>query len=560
MASDRESPTPSADTKPKRQPPRPRNEPRQVAPPPPPPAPPAATSIVAGDLRRSDDARRGRTGPTTHHGAGGRAPTGPLGGDWGLMAKAPPPPPPSAREERVSPDFARPPGFRPDMADEGPRSERRQTAKPGGATADRHSRDQRSTPRGRFPAPKPQKAPKPLSGREFNDGLRKGGVDLDRPVTPDTLRQAVGERDYQRRRDPGLFAGVAAGFRSLFPGDVARDATGRMKDTKPRPGVTFRSVLDELGLGSLDAAERAGRRRATKSIFGGNGDDTLKGQSGDDKLLRNVEPQRRPPAPEPPEPGPDIPRDADGRPLKGVTAAEMQAFDEALRTMLPDMTPRERQAYWDIYNFEGGEDTDNSNQDYPVRSGISKDTIDRLLGYRDEKTGRWVPGKGSDFADPGTPSVDLSLDQRAEAYRDFMDDAFERIEYVTGLAGHQHIDAISDQYAARALVDTMFRHGRNRGVELAQRAIIDVVKNAELSERARQRFAQIAEKAKLTNLEDLKIDAGMGQQTYTVYDELAKDPATRNVLLDALAKRRKDDKRSPGDQVRAEYFRFEHLR
>jgi len=289
MASDRESPTPGADTKPKRQPPRPRNEPRQVAPPPPPPAPPAATPIVAGDLRRSDDARRGRTGPTTHHGAGGRAPTGPLGGDWGLMAKAPPPPPPVAREERVSPDFARPPGYRPDLTTEGPRSERRQTTKPGGATADRHSQDRRSAPRGRFPAPKPQKAPKPLSGREFNDGLRRGGVDLDRPVTPDTLRQAVGERDYQRRRDPALFTGVAAGFRSLFPGQGSFDATGKRKAATPRAGVTFRNVLDELGIGSLDAAERAGRRRAAEktagTIAGGNGDDTLGDQNGQDALV-----------------------------------------------------------------------------------------------------------------------------------------------------------------------------------------------------------------------------------------------------------------------------------
>ena len=254
------------------------------------PAPPLpATGIVAGDLRRGDDARRGRTGPTTHHGAGGRTPTGPLGGDWGLMAKAPPPPPPSAREERVSPDFARPPGFRPDLADEGPRSERRPSAKSPGATADRHSQDQRSAPRGRFPAPKPQKAPKPLSGREFNDGLRKGGVDPDRPVTPDTLRQAVGERDYQRRREPDLFAGVAAGFRSLFPGDVARDATGRMKASQPRPGVTFRSVLAEFGIGSLDAAHRAGRRKAAGSLAGGGGDDTLGNQSGHDVIFTESE-------------------------------------------------------------------------------------------------------------------------------------------------------------------------------------------------------------------------------------------------------------------------------
>jgi len=329
-----------------------------------------------------------------------------------------------------------------------------------------------------------------------------------------------------------------------------------MKDTKPRPGVTFRSVLGELGLGSLDAAHRAGRRKAAKSIFGGNGDDTLGGQSTDDALLRNIEPQRRPPAPEPPEPGPDIPRDADGRPLKGVTLAEMQPFDEALRTMLPDMSPRERQVYWDIVSFEDVEDIDDSGSGPPVRSGLTKKTLDRLLGHRDKETGEWVPGVGSGFAEPGTPSIDLTKEQQAEAYRDYMDDVFERMENVTGLAGHQHIDAISDQYAARALADTMFRHGRNRGVRLAQQAIVDVAENAQSPARTRQAMADLAEKAKLDSLADLPVDGGMGPQTYMVYDGLAVDPAARDALLDALAKYRKLDKSQSGDVVRAEYFRF----
>jgi len=111
-------------------------------------------------------------------------------------------------------------------------------------------------------------------------------------VTPDTLRQAVGERDYQKR-DPDLFAGVAAGFRSLFPGPGTFDGTGRRKDTKPRPGVTFRSVLGELGIGSLDAAARAGRRKAAAkaggTIAGDDGDDTLGNQDGHDVIFTESE-------------------------------------------------------------------------------------------------------------------------------------------------------------------------------------------------------------------------------------------------------------------------------
>jgi len=449
------------------------------------------------------------------------------------------------------------------MADEGPRSERRQTAKPGGATADRHSRDQRSAPRGRFPAPKPQKAPKPLSGREFNDGLRKGGVDPDRPVTPDTLRQAVGERDYQRRRDPGLFAGVAAGFRSLFPGDVARDATGRMKDTKPRPGVTFRSVLGELGIGSLDAAQRAGRRKAAATapgtITGGESNGTLVGQGTDDTLLRSLEPQRRPPAPRfPDEAVGDAASQRRGVPLWGpwygadvfvpsektelferpVNAGAMENFRDALKQELADASLVESLAHQLAYAWEGGEIAKHVGTEDEVIGGVTVTTVERL---GDEL--------GMDFAVSGTPPTELSLAQRVQAYRGHQEDILARTarsfseEEGREIAGRELLDRVGDPFAAIALSDTLFRHGLAEGPLVLQRAINDVQRNVGRPPE-----------------ELVEVDGGMGRETFDAYARLAQDPATRDKLLDQVAKWRKIEKDSGGDIDRAEFFRFTEWR
>ena len=162
------------------------------------------------------------------------------------------------------------------------------------------------------------------------------------------------------------------------------------------------------------------------------------------------------------------------------------------------LSDTQQRVYGEIFAAEGGSKINPRNG---AKSGIIQETLERLVSHG------LLPSVPS-----GTRSRDLTYEQRVEAYRAYLDNAFQ---HVTGKSAA--LDSIGDFEAAAALADTLFRHG---GARPANR----VVQNA-INDVAPGRVAA---------------DGVLRNDTVAAYGELARDPATKRALLDALAERRKE--------------------
>jgi hypothetical protein len=200
----------------------------------------------------------------------------------------------------------------------------------------------------------------------------------------------------------------------------------------------------------------------------------------------------------------------------------------------------QRRVYQEIFAAEGGNTPDGERV-----SGIGPKTIKDLIAKKA------LPRTMSDL----NPS-DLTADQKVTVYRAYLENAFR---HVTGK--NTALDRIGDDQAAAALADTLFRHGGGKpGNRIVQNAINDVVPGR------------------------VAVDGVLGNDTLAAYGELAREPATKRALLDALADRRrealkdeaieelkreainqgespdrvdpKDARIDPGEIDRAEHFRF----
>ena len=108
-------------------------------------------------------------------------------------------------------------------------------------------------------------------------------------------------------------------------------------------------------------------------------------------------------------------------------------------------------AYMETFAAEGGSDVNTSNG---ATAGITQSTLDDLID------------RGKIIGIPkGTAPKLLKRDERAQVYRVYMDDALNHV------GGSQALRDLTDAYAAAALGDTLFRHGRTGGGEIVQRAI-----------------------------------------------------------------------------------------
>jgi len=183
---------------------------------------------------------------------------------------------------------------------------------------------------------------------------------------------------------------------------------------------------------------------------------------------------------------------------------------------LPEASPQERRTYAEIFAAEGGMEINTVNRS---KGGVTRTTLSRLMAAK--------PIAG---IVPGTPPEKLPIEKIASVYRAYFDDAFP----ATG--GHRVLSKIGDEEAAAALADTIFVHESDRRGRLIQKAVNAVAPGA------------------------VQEDNVVGSRTIAAYARLARDPAMRRRLLDALADLRIDAVRGRPDEKglreRINHFRF----
>ncbi len=184
---------------------------------------------------------------------------------------------------------------------------------------------------------------------------------------------------------------------------------------------------------------------------------------------------------------------------------------------LPGTSSQERRAYAEIFAAEGGTDINPVNRS---KGGVTRTTLSRLMAAKP------IAGIA-----PGTPPEKLTADETAAFYRAYFDDAFPAI------GGHRVLSKIGDEEADAALADTIFVHQSARRGRLIQKAVNAVAPGA------------------------AQEDNEVGSRTIAAYARLARDPATRRRLLDALADLRIDAVRGRPDEKgmreRINHFRFQ---
>lgn len=159
---------------------------------------------------------------------------------------------------------------------------------------------------------------------------------------------------------------------------------------------------------------------------------------------------------------------------------------------LSGVSDNERFVYGQIFAAEGGNAVDPNSG---ASSGVTKQTLE------DARNAGAVPGLDK-VKSPG----DLTADQRAGIMRWYFDKTMEKA------GGSAALDKIGDKLAAGALADSLYRHGSSGGTKLIQDAINRVNGN-----------------------KDLKVDGGMGKDTFDAYSKLVSNPEARDKLLNTLA-------------------------
>ena len=193
---------------------------------------------------------------------------------------------------------------------------------------------------------------------------------------------------------------------------------------------------------------------------------------------------------------------------------ELRKFHEATESV--PASEAERRVFMEVFAQEGGMAKDRAGS---AASGITQGTLNDLIerGYV----------KGIPL---GTEPNDLSAEQRAGFYKGYFDSTLKSV------GGSKAFGQIGDDLAARALGDTLYRHGGKGGARIIQKAANSVTPDS------------------------LEIDGRMGSRTFNTYRTLVTNPKTRGRFLGALADERwKDaqgsDHYGPGDKVRADRFR-----
>ncbi len=189
---------------------------------------------------------------------------------------------------------------------------------------------------------------------------------------------------------------------------------------------------------------------------------------------------------------------------------------------LPGLSSAEERAHMEVFAAEGGTGVDEKTG---AASGILPGTLHDLQERR-----------RIDRLPLGTAPDDLTMDEKAKIYRAYIDDGLKHV------GGSGALERIGDDAAAASLADTLFRHGATGGAELVRAAINDVVPGS-----VRQ-AGQISPDGNTVSRHT------MNEEAFAAYRKLAKDPATRRKLLDALKWQRDFDK--PGEAARTEHFRF----
>ena len=208
---------------------------------------------------------------------------------------------------------------------------------------------------------------------------------------------------------------------------------------------------------------------------------------------------------------------------------------------LAGATATETRIYQEIFAAEGGVDVAPNG----ASSGITRTTLNDTI---DRRRFGAVPR--------GTRPDQLTIDQRAAFYRAYFDDVLG--ETAVGLAkqrninpgtveGHDLLNEVSNPFAAAAIADALFHHGRGAGTRVIQQAIVDV---------------------RPGSLKD--IDGRMGPKTFEALQRIVADPNMMPLLLNALATRRAELLRrearrrgqsaAGGDLNRVEHFRSSGVR
>ncbi len=230
--------------------------------------------------------------------------------------------------------------------------------------------------------------------------------------------------------------------------------------------------------------------------------------------------------PKPKAPRPPIPNYGNGR--KPVSADHWNTIHDVLDKN-PKTSDTKKHVYRNVWAAEGGLKKDPSGS---AVAGI----LDKTLA--DAKKN---PKFADRLKDIETPS---DLKDHPELVPDIYDAYFdENLKEIGGSAG---LDKVGNKYAAAAMGDTVFRHGRYGGAKILRNAVDDVLESQ----------GKEPLKIDLSNGEELVV----GEKILGGYSQLAKNPATLGPLLDAVAEGRKKDKTEKGDLLRADYFRFEEER
>ena len=123
---------------------------------------------------------------------------------------------------------------------------------------------------------------------------------------------------------------------------------------------------------------------------------------------------------------------------------------------MPGVSPSELFAYGQIYAAEGGNTKDPLGS---ASSGILQKTLDSARGR--------MPG----LLGVKTPS-NLTPDQRAAIYRDYINQALARV------GGYQALSGIGNDYAAAVLADVLYRDGTTGGANIVRAAINQISPNS----------------------------------------------------------------------------------
>ena len=184
---------------------------------------------------------------------------------------------------------------------------------------------------------------------------------------------------------------------------------------------------------------------------------------------------------------------------------------------LPSVSATEERAYMEIFAAEGGNQPDRSSS---AMSGILQGTLNELLAKG------FVKG-----VKPGVTPKQLPIQKRVEVYRGYLDFALK------DAGGSAALRQIDNPEAAAALADTLFMHGRGGGGRLIQNAVNDIIPKR------------------------VQADGVVGIKTIEAYKSLVADPNQHQMLLDALARQRRDTvKNDPdfkGKEIRINHFRFQ---